>query len=57
MSFGYLENTNTATNGAIGVDNIKIAANVSAVPVPGAVWLLGSGLAGLVGLQRRKKSM
>ncbi|MEQ1621416.1 MAG: VPLPA-CTERM sorting domain-containing protein [Methylococcales bacterium] len=39
------------------MDNIKIAANVSAVPVPGAVWLLGSGLAGLVGLQRRKKSM
>jgi hypothetical protein len=25
----------------------------SAVPVPGAVWLLGSGLMGLVGLRRK----
>lgn len=28
---------------------------VSAVPVPAAVWLLGSGLLGLVGISRRKK--
>ncbi len=28
---------------------------VSAVPVPGAIWLLGSGLAGLVGLRKKKK--
>ena len=27
---------------------------LSAVPVPGAVWLLGSGVMGLVGLRRRK---
>jgi hypothetical protein len=29
---------------------------VSAVPVPGAVWLMGSSLLGLVGLARRKSS-
>ena len=29
---------------------------VSAVPVPSAVWLFGSGLIGLVGFARRKKS-
>lgn len=28
--------------------------DVSAVPVPGAVWLFGSGLMGLLGLMRRK---
>lgn len=56
LSFGYLENASSQTNGAVGIDNIKITANVSSVPVPGAVWLLGSGLAGLVGLQKRKQS-
>jgi hypothetical protein len=28
----------------------------SAVPVPAAVWLFGSGLMGLAGLARRKKA-
>ena len=30
--------------------------NVNAVPVPAAVWLFGSGLLGLVGIARRKKT-
>jgi len=29
--------------------------DVSAVPVPAAVWLFGSGLMGLLGLARRKR--
>jgi hypothetical protein len=29
---------------------------VGAVPIPGAVWLFGSGLAGLAALNRRRKS-
>ncbi len=29
--------------------------DVAAVPVPAAVWLFGSGLAGLIGFARRKK--
>jgi hypothetical protein len=38
-----------------GDANIDIIAgrNCSNVPVPGAVWLLGSGLLGLVGIRRR----
>jgi len=35
--------------------NIKITFT-SAVPVPAAVWLFGSGLAGLVGVARRRRS-
>jgi hypothetical protein len=30
--------------------------NVSTVPVPAAVWLFGSGLLGLIGVARRKKT-
>jgi PKD repeat protein len=33
-----------------------IAITVSAVPVPAAVWLFGSGLLGVIGIARRKKS-
>jgi len=32
-----------------------LTVGVSAVPVPAAVWLLGSGLLGLVGIAGRKK--
>jgi len=49
--------TSTASNfDASGVfyDNINVGA--PAVPVPAAVWLFGSGLLGLVGVARRKKS-
>jgi len=32
------------------------SSTVSAVPVPAAVWLFGSGLLGLIGIARRKKA-
>jgi PKD repeat protein len=38
------------------IDFSTIEINVSAVPVPAAVWLFGSGLIGLIGIARRKKS-
>ena len=38
-------------------DNVSVIADVSAVPVPAAVWLFGSGLLGLVGVARRKKAL
>jgi hypothetical protein len=38
------------------VDNIVFSGNAAAVPVPAAVWLLGSGMLGLIGLNRRSPS-
>ena len=37
-----------------GFDYASINGSVSAVPVPAAVWLFGSGLLGLIGISRRK---
>jgi hypothetical protein len=41
---------NNRSNATVWFDNV----NVSAVPVPAAVWLFGSGLLGLLGLTRTK---
>jgi len=37
------------------IDNLSII-KLSAVPIPAAVWLFGSGLIGLIGVARRKKA-
>ncbi|WP_434130544.1 VPLPA-CTERM sorting domain-containing protein [Methylocaldum gracile subsp. desertum] len=39
------------------IDNITLSAPVSAVPIPAAVWLFGTGLMGLVSLGRRKAGL
>jgi hypothetical protein len=39
--------------GEIFIDDVYLG--VTAVPVPAAVWLFGSGLLGLIGVARRKK--
>lgn len=44
----------TSNAGAIFLDNASLT--VTAVPIPAAVWLFGSGLLGLVGVARRRKS-
>ena len=53
MSNGYqLNELETFSNYAWAVQS----GDVSAVPVPAAVWLFGSGLLGLAGISRRKKA-
>ncbi len=50
----HILEASTAAGGAIFLDNASL--EVSAVPVPAAVWLFGSGLLGLVGVARRRKA-
>ncbi len=39
----------------IRADELRVVTAVSAVPVPAAAWLFGSGLIGLLGLARKKR--
>ncbi|WP_157197897.1 MULTISPECIES: PEP-CTERM sorting domain-containing protein [Methylomonas] len=55
---GYLASDATKTYGAAGTwrfDMVTVSGSeIAAVPVPGAVWLFGSALIGLLGGARRK---
>ena len=42
------------SSSAVGAYNFT--ANISSVPVPGAVWLFGSAMAGLIGFGKRKRA-
>jgi hypothetical protein len=59
LSFGLFENTGTnpTTNSGVGLDNIKITANVSSVPLPAAAWMFLSGFMGLLAVGRRKQNL
>jgi hypothetical protein len=46
----------TATVGTNGTLTISGSSGAAPVPLPAAVWLFGSGLLGLVGVSRRRKS-
>jgi len=43
-------------NANFDITSITVTSVVSAVPVPAAVWLFGSGLIGLAGVARRRKA-
>lgn|GEM_PF-2647586 len=51
QEYFYLE---TADGTATLIDAVDI--QTRCVPIPGAVWLLGSGLVGLIGIRRRKRA-
>jgi len=48
-------NDNALGTGDSDFDDMLVRAEFSAVPVPAAVWLFGSGLLGLIGMARRRK--
>jgi hypothetical protein len=52
LAAGYYTLFIGGANGALVGSAINL--NVAAVPVPGAVWLFGSALMGLIGIQRKK---
>jgi len=56
-TFDAYESATGQLQGAIGGDESTITiVNVSAIPLPPAIWLFGSGLLGLIGVTRRKKA-
>ncbi len=65
FSFGFIANSTSTTLSftdlttsveSFGADFVIDNISVSAVPVPAAIWLFGSGLLGLAGVARRKKA-
>jgi hypothetical protein len=52
----YLLTSSAVWDGDGGSWNYTWIFEVNTVPIPGAVWLFGSGLIGLIGIARRKKS-
>ena len=55
----YFDPFDYASGGHFGAQQYgvyKSVSSVPAVPIPAAVWLFGSGLLGLVGVARKKKS-
>ena len=55
LQFGFANEATDWAPSSVFYDNLSFA-EVSAIPVPAAVWLFGSGLLGLVGVARRRKS-
>jgi len=49
--------TNPWASGGSAINPIFLDGNVSVVPVPGAVWLFGSGLIALMSFARRKRKV
>ena len=55
LQFGFSTTATSYTPSGVLYDNISLS-KTPAVPVPAAIWLFGSGLLGLIGVARRRKS-
>lgn len=49
-TFNFILNRDADGSGTITLTGSHVTASVSSIPAPSAVWLLGSGLVGLVGI-------
>jgi hypothetical protein len=54
LEFGFKSAAKNYSPSGVYYDNLSLA-GTSAVPVPAAAWLFGSGLLGLIGFARRRK--
>ncbi|MBP7053975.1 MAG: hypothetical protein KBE65_23435 [Phycisphaerae bacterium] len=54
-SIEFTRIANSAGSAVAGFDNVRFP-EVSTVPIPGAVWLLSSGLIGLLGLRKVERN-
>lgn len=55
LEFSITNNPGSGAN-PTGLLVTNLMGEVSAIPIPAAVWLFGSGLIGLIGIARRKKT-
>jgi hypothetical protein len=51
----YMEGVNEYGDEDLVIGKLGSSSTLSPVPIPAAVWLLGSGLLGLIGIRRRKQ--